>query len=312
MKIRQIQLSPYDFTYAHGYRRLGALIKVENEDGNHGEGDLAPLPERSSESLFQAIAQLEEYKALLSSIEWDRAAFLEQLAGLSLLPSLAFALESVLFSLFTPLFSCSLEVAALLMGNSLRQILDIAEARKKEGFTIAKLKISNLSREDASTAIHELKGMFTLRIDVNSRWALSDSIRFFSQFPIEIFDYIEDPTKSLKELGQFPYPIAVEAAISKGVSLSLLETIPTLKAITYKPTVQGGYLVGKQFKRWADERGISLVLSSSLESDVGHFHLAVVAGRLGLTAPIGIGTYQYLNQHLAERKLNFTKGRVII
>lgn len=312
MKIRQILLYPYDFTYAHGYRRLGALVKIETEDGDVGEGDLAPLPGRSTETLLQSTDQFREYQALLTSIEWNKSTFLKQLADFHLYPSLAFALESALFSIFTPIAPYSVEVAALLMGNSVKQILEMAAVRKKEGFAIAKLKIGSLSFEDASTAINELKGLFKLRIDVNSRWSLSESIRFFSKFPIEIFDYIEDPVNSIKELQNFPFPVAIEEPISKGVSLSQLESIPTLKAVYYKPTVQGGYLVGQQFKKWTDERGIALILSSSFESDTGHFHLVATAGRLGLTAPIGIGTYHYLDRYLSRHKLKFSNGKVTI
>jgi len=196
------------------------------------------------------------------------------------------------------------------MGNSAKQILSIAAARKQEGFKIVKLKIGNLGPEDAFTTINELKGMFKLRVDVNSRWSLADAVRLFSKFPVETFDFIEDPTSSIKELYAFPFPIALEEPISKGIPLSQIETIPTLKAIVYKPTVQGGFLVGKQFKEWAEKRKIPLILSSSLESDVGHRHLVATAGRLGLTAPIGIGTYHYLKQHLSETKLLFKDGKV--
>lgn len=312
MKIEQVRICPYDFTFTHGYKRVGALVKIENEDGKYGEGDLAPLPERSAESFSQAVAELQKYEKLLLSIEWHSNTFLQQLAELNLLPSVSFALESALFTLLIPAVSYSLDVAALLMGNSLKQILAIAEARKKEGFKLAKLKIGKLSLEDAFTAINELRQIFKLRIDANSRWALSDAIRFFSQFPNETFDYIEDPVDSVDELKSFPFPICVEEPMSKGISLSLLETIPSLKAISYKPTVQGGYLVGQKFKQWTDARNINLVLSSSFESDVGHYHLAATAGRLSLTASIGIGTYHYLNRYPSSNyKLDFMKGKVI-
>lgn len=241
MKIKQLQLIPYDILYSHGYRRQGALIKLESEMAEVGVGDLAPLKERSRESLAQALNQFEEYEAIFTSIEWDKSDFLNQLAMLPLLPSLSFAMESALFSILAPSFEGSLEVAAMLMGPSVDEIVKIALGAKKEGFGTAKLKISNLRRDEAFTVIHELKSLFKLRIDANSRWRLSDSISFFSQFPSDLFDYIEDPVESIEDLINFPFPIAVEEPLSKGISLALIEKIPTLKAITYKPTVQGGY-----------------------------------------------------------------------
>ena len=311
MKIREFQLSPYEIDFSHGYRRFGALIRVESEDGNVGVGDLAPLKERSKESLPQAIAQFKEYESALTSIFWGKD-FVEQLATFPLFPSLSFAIESALFSILNPHFSCVLDVAALVMGTSVSEIMAIAEKRKKEGFQTVKLKIGNLTRDVACAAIHEIKGMFKLRIDANSRWTLPESIRFFSQFPPDLFDYIEDPADSVEELEHFPFPIAVEEPLSRGISLSTIEKIPTLKALTYKPTVQGGFLEGEQLKKWTDARGISLVLSSSLESDVGHFHIAQMAGRLGLTAPIGIGTCHYLKHHLSKTTLDFNGGKIHI
>lgn len=312
MKINTLELLPYDILYSHGYKRSGSLIKLEMENGEGGVGDLAPLKERSRESLLQAIAQFKEYESVLTSVQWDKNNFVEQLATFPLFPSLSFAMESALFSILTPNFSGSLDVAALLMGNSVKEILRIAEMRKQEGFQIVKLKIGNLTPDAAFTVINELKGIFKLRIDANAQWSLSDCMRVFSQFPVDLFDYIEDPVESIAELQDFPFPIAIEEPISQGISLAVIEKIPTLQAIVYKPTVQGGYLVGRQLKQWADERGLSLVLSSSLESDVGHFHIAAMAGRLGLTAPIGIGTYHYLNHYLSKYTLKFNKGKVYL
>lgn len=312
MKIRALKLFPYNVLYSYGYERLGSLIKLEMEHGEVGIGDLAPLKERSKESLSQAITQFKEYESTLTAIQWDKHCFTDQLAEFPLFPSLAFAIESALFSVLTPPISCSLDVAALLMGNSVNEIMHIAEMRKKEGFQTVKLKIGNLKPDVATTVINELNGTFKLRIDVNSRWSYSDSIRFFSQFPVDLFDYIEDPFDSISKLYDFPFPIAIEEPLSQGVSLAMIEKIPTLKALVYKPTVLGGYLVGRELKQWADERKISLVLSSSLESDIGHFHITAIAGRLGLTAPIGIGTYHYLNDFLSKEKLKFKRDKLYL
>jgi O-succinylbenzoate synthase len=152
MKLKQIQLCPYEFTYVHGYKRSGALLKIESESGESGVGDVAPLIERSKETLTQSIDQFRKNQALLISIEWDKNHFLTQIANLQLFPSLAFAIESALFSIFERDSSYTLDVAAMLTGSSAKQIIDIAEVRKNEGFTTAKLKSGNLSLEEVFTA----------------------------------------------------------------------------------------------------------------------------------------------------------------
>lgn len=78
MKIKQILLSPCEFTYVHGYKRLGAILKIESEDGDFGEGDLVPLQERSKETLLQSTTQFKELQTLLTSIEWHKSSFLRQ------------------------------------------------------------------------------------------------------------------------------------------------------------------------------------------------------------------------------------------
>lgn len=69
MKLKEIQLSPYEITYTHGYKRFGALLKIENEAGEVGEGDLAPLKERSKESLLESTIQFNKLQTYLTSIE---------------------------------------------------------------------------------------------------------------------------------------------------------------------------------------------------------------------------------------------------
>lgn len=312
MKIKTINVDEYQLSYAHGYVRRGALLTIVSENGVVGIGDLAPLKERSAESFDQAVNQFKTVQSALSAVEWNEKTFLDQLSDYSLCPSLSYTLESALFSIFQPNFSCTLDVAALIMGNSIDELLAIARTRKSEGFKVAKLKISSLTIEQAYRVIHEVGQMFRLRIDANSKWSLEESVDLFSRFPDGYFEYVEDPVQSLKELEQFPFPMAIEEPLSKGIALDSVVTFPTLKALVYKPTVLGGYLVGKRLKQWTDQRGLQLVLSSSMESDVGHFHISATAARLGLKAPIGIGTYHYLNHHFGKYKMHYTNGKCII
>lgn len=174
------------------------------------------------------------------------------------------------------------------------EILEQAKLRYEEGYTSAKLKVGHLDFKQAEQLIDALKNLFRLRIDVNRAWSTADSLRFFSKYPLDAFDYVEEPFQNPCGLAQFPHPLAVDESFPQDLSLKQLDELPTLKALIYKPTIQGGLLGCFPLQEWLVNRKISLVLSSSFESPLGLAHIASMAHRLSLSAPIGIGTYHYL------------------
>jgi O-succinylbenzoate synthase len=272
MKIDSASFHLYDLPLTTGVVRKGILLEIKAE-GKTGWGDIAPLPGWSKESLDDALEQLlEKRNDLLSG---------------SLLPSVAFGVESALLSITDPVSEDDVEMSALFMGT-VDQILEHAKDRVERS---AKLKVSQLSFDDAFTVIHLLKDRFHLRIDVNRAWETEDSLRFFSQFEKDVFDYVEEPFKDPNDLKYFTHPLAVDE------SIQMMDSIPNLKAVVYKPTVRGGMAGCKEVKK----RGVELVLSSSFESDVGLIQIARMAKRLGLRAPVGIGTYWYLGKYFCER-----------
>lgn len=311
MKIETLQTHPYTIPLTTGQARSGFLLSITDDKGNRGWGDVAPLPEWSTETLSDCLEQLNQSQNEIKRIAWTSEACLEELAHLKLLSSLSFGLESALFAVLDPLLDHYVPTSALLMG-SLNEILIHAQLRYDEGYTSAKLKVSHLSFEDAANIIHQLKDKFRLRIDVNRAWSTPDSLRFFSQFPLSTFDYVEEPFQNPHDLAQFPHPLAVDESFPQDLSLEQLESLPTLKALIYKPTMQGGMLNCIPLHKWATERGISLVLSSSFESDLGLMHVASIAHRLSIVSPAGIGTYYYLKDHVCKPPMRFSHSVVHI
>jgi o-succinylbenzoate synthase len=309
MKIQAMFLHSYQIPLTSGQIRSGVLVNLIDEEENSGWGDIAPLPKWSNETLDQSLSQLIRQKQAILKIDWTARSYLKELIQLSLYPSVAFGLESALLSLLTPLPDHTISTSALLMGSP-KEILGQAKLRLSEGFTSAKLKVSNLSFEDASQLIHQLKDKFYLRIDVNRAWDTTDSLRFFSQFPKDTFDYVEEPFKNPKELAQFQHPLAIDESFPQDLSLEQLEELPKLKALVYKPTIQGGLLGCLPLKEWAMKRGISIVLSSSFESDIGLAHVASMAHRLSLPSPVGIGTYHHMTDYLCD--LRFSQANLQI
>lgn len=298
MKLDALSLHPYEIPLANGQKRAGILI--------NGCGDVAPLPKWSKETLDEALEEIHQKKKALLAVDC-----LEQLKSLSLLPSVHFGVESALLAVLNPLPEYSVPVSTLLMG-SVKEIKEQAILRHKEGYTSAKLKVSNLTFDEAAHVIHELKDVFHLRIDVNRAWNTQDSLRFFAQFPQDAFDYVEEPFQNPHDLKLFTHPLAVDESFPQDLTLEELAALPMLKALIYKPTMQGGLSGCIPLKEWAEKKGVSIVLSSSFESDVGLACVASIAKRLSLTAPVGIGTYHFLSRFFCDPPFEFSKGQVRI
>ncbi|HRD56132.1 MAG TPA: enolase C-terminal domain-like protein, partial [Parachlamydiaceae bacterium] len=252
-----------------------------------------------------SLEQLKKKQKEICQVDWTASNCLQELEKFKLLPSLSFGLESALLSILQPISNYAVSTSALFMG-SLQEIMQQAELRHKQGYVFAKLKVSSLSFEEARKAIHQLKNKFRLRIDVNRTWKTADSLRFFEQFPLNTFDYVEEPFQDPDDLNIFPHPLAVDESFPQDLSLSQLDSLPTLKALIYKPTLQGGLLGCLSLHEWAKKKGIELVLSSSFESDIGLELVASIAYRLSLSSPVGIGTYYYLNKTIGSPALQFS------
>lgn len=311
MKIKTFSLFDYVIFLTNRQTRQGILINIMDEQGNSGWGDVAPLPKWSYETIEDSLRQLNQKQMEIMKVDWTAVTCLDEMKKLNLLPSVVFGLESALLSILSPLPKHSVLTSALFMGSP-QEILQQAELRFCEGYTSAKLKVSNLSFEQAARVIYQLKDKFRLRIDVNRAWKTDDSLRFFQQFPLDTFDYVEEPFQNPHDLALFPHPLAVDESFPETLSLEQLESIPTLKALIYKPTIQGGMLGCLSLCEWATKRGLNLILSSSFESDLGLAHVASIAYRLSLLTPVGIGTYHYLNHYICSPSLQFSHSFIHI
>jgi O-succinylbenzoate synthase len=299
MKISKFIFHPYTIPLTKGTPRSGLIIQIMNREGQNGYGDIAPLPSWSQETLEEAKEQIEQTKNQILAINWTRYTCFKQLKKLSLFPSVAFGLESALLSLLSPLPKYTVAISALFMGST-EEVFKQAKQRQREGYTSAKLKVGHLSFSEAKELILKLKDLFHLRIDVNRAWTTEESLRFFAQFTFDAFDYVEEPFQNPHDLAYFPRALAVDESFPHHLSLKELETLPTLKALIYKPTLQGGLAYALNLASWCKKQKISLVLSSSFESDIGLGHIASMAHRLKLTSPIGTGTQAYLEKSLID------------
>lgn len=291
--IKKLILHPFEMPLKTGCLRKGVYIQIVDDTCNEGWGECAPLPRFSRETLEDCIEELTRRQDEILQIEWTENSLFSELKKLQLLPAVSFGLESALLSVLSPLEEHQVQASALLMG-SVKEILAQADLREAEGYRSAKLKVGSLNFDDAAFVIHRLKKRFHLRIDVNRAWKTTESLRFFLQFDSNTFDYVEEPFQNPKDLIKFPHPFAVDESYPHDLSLNELEILPLLKALIYKPTIQGGLLGCLHLKEWAAKMGVSLVLSSAFESALGLSHVSSLSHRLSLSSPVGIGTADFI------------------
>jgi O-succinylbenzoate synthase len=270
-----------------------------DEGGNEGLGDVCPYPLLSLETVEQAKQQFLQKKQLIEKMPWTFPTLFRQLEELQLFPSLEFGLESALLSIFKPLSPFKVPVCALLMG-SMEEIFDQAHQREREGYKHAKVKVGSLSLSKAYQVLDVLKNRFSLRVDVNRAWKKDEATTFFSKFQQDSFDYVEEPFQDPYDLKYFSHPVAVDESYRSGLPLSKVEN---LKAIIYKPTLQGGLRNALFVLNVAKKRGVKMILSSCFESDIGIAQIACLSRRLDLESPLGIGTLHYLKKQLSEMAL---------
>lgn len=273
--VKHFQLYGYALSLKNrSEKRRGILLRLEGKD-HIGWGEIAPLPGWSVESLEEALVQLKE---ALSS---------KEIRPKTLFPSIAFGIESAL----SPHRGGKFPLSGLLSG-SIEEMRTRAEELIALGCKSAKMKIAHLPLSAARAFIEEFKDKLKLRIDLNRAWNSKQVIDFFSHFPQDTFDYIEEPVKEFSTLTSFSHPLAMDESFrEQATNLSLC------KALIWKPSLQKR----EELPLEKDK----IVLSSAYESGVGISRIAA----LGMSdKPMGLDTYNLIEEDLIEERFLISEG----
>lgn len=248
------------------------------KDSNHQEAwaEISPLPGRSKETSEEALLQL--------------VAVLRGEKPLDLYPSVSFALATALKQLHFP----PIPVCALLSGSK-QEIEEKASLAQHKGFSSVKIKISQLSLEDAFRVLNRLRKMFSLRVDANQCFSFKEAMHFFGQFAFHAFDFIEEPTWEIARLADFSHPFGLDETIEKTPDFRF-ENLVNCKAIIVKPMIQGFFATKKLMKQ-LEKKPIKLIFSSSYESGLGLMQIASLAAQTKLH-PLGLDTQSLFTEDI--------------
>ncbi|MCH9613505.1 MAG: o-succinylbenzoate synthase [Chlamydiia bacterium] len=124
-----------------------------------------------------------------------------------------------------------------------------------------KVKIGHLNADGAAAIVKAGD-----RLDVNRKWTLKQAIEFGRRFPQNFFEYIEEPVDRFEDLKTFVEATGHHIALDETLrekSLEEISSLPGIKALVIKPTLQKNFFTLLHQKRYP------IVLSSSYETPIG-------------------------------------------
>ncbi len=181
----------------------------------------------------------------------------------------------------------------------------------KQGYTTLKLKIgiTDIPSEIRRLKLlcRELPESVQLRLDANRAWDSSTAREFLqgvSKLPIESLEepLAQPKIETLMQLqGESNITLALDETVAKLDTDDLLQ-LDAIRRIILKPMVLGGLLPSLLLGRRAQELGVEVVVTTTVDSAAGVWMATQLAAALDATGQLchGLGTSAWLQQDLGE------------
>jgi O-succinylbenzoate synthase len=302
--IENVTLYQYEIPLKHFRpKREGLLLKLCTDQGTESWGEISPLDGWSQESLSNAKQQMFTIMPSFKKKKIEDLFFLA-LNDSSLLSSVSFGLFGACYALLNPHILDPVPVAALLMGN-FHEVKEQIKAIFEKRFSHVKIKLSQLTIDQAKELIDILRGKVSIRLDFNRSWTQRDVDTFFSSYPIDTFEYVEEPYQNADALHSFTHRLALDESLKDEKHWSLLR----LDSMIIKPTVTGA---GEKIRRlitYCNNHQIKTILSSAFESGIGIYQIALLSHYYSLHKNnLGIDTLKFFHDDLLVDKPKIKDG----
>ena len=317
--------------------RSGIVLRIKDETGHMGYGEVAPLAGFHYETIDQALTQLFHVKHLLvgeeipDNIAKLDGSFEDLLGRLGLLPSVRFGMEVALLNLladrtgvaFHELISDAVHnevyINGLLMGDC-DTVKEDAAYMARQGYRSIKLKVGHQSVTSDINMVKEVRGIIgrgiSLRLDANRAWPLDKAVAFGQAVKEYDIEYIEEPVDDPDMFSIFFRKTGIGVALDESFDPArskFFMTDPAIKGLILKPSFLGG--LEKTVKLIGEARalGVFPVISSAFYSGIGLSALAMVtAAFIPEGTAMGLDTYRLMKEDLLVKPFRASHGRIDI
>ncbi len=285
------------------------FINITDQQGNHGIGEVAPLPNLSQELIRHSE---EDFEQIIQKVcdEFNGEIPYESLRPY---PSILFGLETAWLNylngqiLWDSPFSHGedgITINGLVWMGTYEEMKVRLEEKLRTGFHCIKIKIGAIDFEKEFELLSLIRKDYsaekiTLRVDANGGFTPEDAPSILKRLATLDIHSIEQPIKArqIDKMAKLcritPIPIGLDEELIGVNTLeekkNLLEAIRP-HYIILKPSLHGGISGCTEWIQIAQSLGIGYWITSALESNVGLMAIAQWAATLNITIPQGLGT----------------------
>ena len=342
IKIRSIHLTEinlplvhfFETSFGRTYERRIILVRVEDEDGAEGWGEVTcgETPGYSDEWTDSAWVTVEKILAPMvvgrefgSAAEvWNSMAWVRgHRMAKSGIETACWDLEAK--KLGVPLWrhlggvnqeiECGVSIG---IQDSIEQLLDKIRVELDAGYRRIKIKISPRWDYDVIKAVRKELGDIRLMGDANSAYTLRDidMLRSLDEFELMMleqplgYDDIVDHAKLQRKIKT---PICLDEPIKSPDDARKAIELGSGKIINLKNGRVGGHTQSKLVEQTARENGIPVWCGGMLESGVGRAHNIAISTLAGYTLPGDVSaSKRYWHEDIIEPAVEVTQNGTIV
>lgn len=267
---------------AHGWwaEREGLIVRLEDETGWAGYGEVAPIPWFGTETLREAEAVCDGFGGLVLDQTLDEIPGRFGCVRFALAQARARAPEKTAMQ--------RLPVAALLPAG--RNALNGLRGKLESGYLAFKWKVGVGAVDDElgvlDDLLAQLPGHVKLRLDANGAWNRREAARWLTRCAERPIEFVEQPVGTSDEgalpglAGDYPVKLALDESVVRLAEARRWQDMGWPGVFVIKPALAGR---PDEVADWIQATGADVVFSSAIETSLARSAILRMALSRGLT-----------------------------
>jgi len=303
-------------------KRQGLIVKITDELGNKGYGEIAPLPGSSEESFESIVPIIKELKESMIGSELNSDFF----QNLKNYPSAEFGLSQALRSIFLLRnglnpewkFNSIISVNGIIGMMSKSEALNKVEKLVENGFKTIKIKVGHEKIEDDIELVKSIAENFSsdikYRLDANGKWDI-DKTKFAVKHLENInVEYLEQPVKEFDELiklsSNSKIPIAADESIRTANDAKTMLAESNIQYFVLKPSIMGSITESIELINLIETENRRVIITSAFESSIGRSALVFLSSLVKNNLAHGLAASSYFSNDIAEDVYPIVNGKI--